>query len=215
LKASQAAARQLWAASSDDQGECAAQVEAKGQWVDAAGRLWLEQRKNRFPWLVTDFVTLGSPLAHGLLLLARNADEFERKKTQLELPTSPPKLEKNHGGFAYRRDYQTDDRARRSTFVLNQGAVFAVTLWTNLFFSARFWVRGDLVGGPVAPTLGPGVIDVPVRTARRGGWLAHTNYWRPHQRDRGDHGSAIDCLVAALDIHGRRFKSTLAQERTP
>ena len=41
-------------------------------------------------WLVTDFITLGSPLAHASLLMAREADEFRRKKEEREFPTCPP-----------------------------------------------------------------------------------------------------------------------------
>lgn len=44
-------------------------------------------------WLVTDFVTLGSPLAHASVLVARNEQEFTRKKEEREFPVCPPVLE--------------------------------------------------------------------------------------------------------------------------
>jgi hypothetical protein len=82
-------------------------------WQKASRRLWLEQRANLFPWLVTDFITLGSPLAHGLLLLARSQAEFRRKKAQFELPTCPPRLEQGRT-FSYPLHYNLDDGTPRT-----------------------------------------------------------------------------------------------------
>ena len=44
-------------------------------------------------WLVTDFVTLGSPLAHASVLMVRDEQQFSRKKEEREFPTCPPALE--------------------------------------------------------------------------------------------------------------------------
>lgn len=44
-------------------------------------------------WLVTDFVTLGSPLAHAPFLMARKSEDFDRKRREREFPICPPVLE--------------------------------------------------------------------------------------------------------------------------
>jgi hypothetical protein len=203
LRGAEAAAKRLSHATSH--ADAHAVQKAKVDWVGACRCLWLEQRKNGFPWLVTDFITLGSPLAHGLLLLARNRTEFERKKIQRELPTSPPQLEDGRA-FSYRCRYEIDNDRLRTIFALHHAALFAVTLWTNLFFPARFGVKGDFVGGAVSSTLGAGIADIPVRTATRGGWLTHTSYWKPHKLDRGDTESAIAKLITALDLRRSSFR---------
>ena len=41
-------------------------------------------------WLITDLVTLGSPLTHAEFLLAKNVDELKVKIAQREFPTCPP-----------------------------------------------------------------------------------------------------------------------------
>ncbi len=200
LQHAETAARRLWEANSSDKN---ALEGARKDWVAASRHLWLEQRKNGLPWLVTDFITLGSPLAHSLLLLARNKNEFDRKKKQRELPTSPPQLEKDKT-FSFRNYYTIENNAQRTAHVLHHAAPFAVTNWTNLYFPARFVLKGDFIGGPIADYLGPGIVDIPVRTATWGGWLAHTHYWRPHRTDRADHMSAMSRLIAALDIERNR-----------
>jgi hypothetical protein len=204
LQVTEAAAKRLWEAANQTDSDALRQ--ARNDWTGACRRLWLEQRKNGFPWVVTDFITLGSPLTHGLLMLARNRAEFDRKKVQRELPTSPPQLEGGRA-FSYQRHYKLQDETPRTTFALHHAALFAVTRWTNLFFPVRFVLKGDPVGGPVVDAFGPGVIDVPVRTATRGGWLVHTSYWQPHEKDRRDQKSAIARLTAALDIGRNSFKA--------
>jgi hypothetical protein len=42
--------------------------------------LWLQQRRLGSPWLVTDFITMGSPLAHAAILLTRNAGELRARQ---------------------------------------------------------------------------------------------------------------------------------------
>ncbi len=203
LHRAEAAAKNLWrsAGGADEK----ALQQARDEWTQASRLLWIEQRRNHFPWLVTDFITLGSPLAHGLLLMARSRAEFDRKKLQRELLTSPPQLEDGRR-LSYRIEYNLANGAPRSTRALNHAAVFAVTRWTNLFFPARFGLKGDLIGGAISDAFGPGVIDVPVVTATRGGWLAHTSYWQPHKSDRRNPDSAINQLTLALDIRRRNIK---------
>jgi hypothetical protein len=121
-------------------------------------------------WLVTDFVTVGSPLAHASFLLTRKPEEFNAKKTERELPACPPILEKVKGQQRFCYPLKQD-------WVPNHAAVFAPTRWTNLFFPCVATVFGDVIGGPVRPMFGRGVQDVPLRTTIRGGLFTHTAYW--------------------------------------
>lgn len=140
---------------------------------------WKEQRQWGNPWRVTDFITLGSPLAHSALLLARDREEFEERKRQRELPTCPPV--KDSKGFAYGGSViQTKGGRKFSPLVLHHAAPFAVTRWTNIFFPARFGLFGDIIGGPLQPVFGPGIKDIPVslNSAKRFTPAAHKAYWK-------------------------------------
>ena len=136
-------------------------------------------------WLVTDFVTLGSPLTYGAILLADSADDFSSKTEKLrELPTCPP--DRSHrdrdGGFAVHLRYEAaipDDDPR---LILHHAAPFALTRWTNFFY------KWDPVGGPLGNVFGLFIRDVEVKLPRvprhrhwrrRGftGLRLHTKYW--------------------------------------
>lgn len=145
-------------------------------------------------WLVTDFVTMGSPLAHASVLMVRNVEEFNRKKAEREFPTCPPFLETVAGQerFSFKPD---------EVWVPHHAAVFAVTRWTNLYFPCRFTLWGDVIGGPVAPAFGPGVRDVPVVTNIFGGIFSHTAYWKtPADQPPGTTPSHIAELRKAVRI---------------
>jgi len=132
--------------------------------------LWQEQRRLCNPWLVTDLVTVGSPLAHAAMLLANTPAELRERQREMELPVAPPHRNLE-GDFAYPVDYEVGGQ-KRTIRVLHHGAMFACTRWTNLYFP------GDFVGGPLAPLFGRGVEDRRVRD----NWLSfaplsHTRYW--------------------------------------
>lgn len=127
-----------------------------------------ELAENGNPWLVTDFLTLGSPLTHAEILLAKDKDQLISKQSDREFPTSPPTLE--NGKFSY----PPDSKQR----VLHHAAVFGPTRWTNLYFPARWLIFGDLIGGPLKDLFGWGIADRPVQTKLRKGIFSHTLYWR-------------------------------------
>lgn len=141
-----------------------------------------EYRSFKNPWLVTDLITLGSPLAHGLLWFASSKEDFEFRKKQRELTTCPPQQDRK--GYAYcRRVVDLGEGKKFSPLVLHHASVFAVTRWTNLYFPARLGIFGDFVGGPLAEEFGLGIRDIPVRTTKWKGIanmtiFSHTQYWR-------------------------------------
>ncbi len=126
-------------------------------------------------WIVSDFITMGSPLAQATFLLAEGGGEgtlqrsFDRKRREREFPTSPAPLSSD------RNLSFTSGSGER---LFHHGALFGLTRWTNLFFPVRGILWGDLVGGAARPLFGCGVKDVPVKGGWFGSFLGHTAYWR-------------------------------------
>ena len=181
-----------------------AQMEAfAAKWRIASRSVNEEQRINGDGWLVTDFVTLGSPLAHGALLLAKDRPDFERRARERELPHCPPVRELN-GKFSFEHRDLDDQAQQQRAVILNHAAIFAVVNWTNLYFPCRYGLKGDLVGGPVAPLFWAGVRDIPVATKTWGGWLAHTHYWRRNPADEDISTAPVPKVREALDLKRQR-----------
>jgi hypothetical protein len=183
--------------------------------ADMKHDLWREQRRNGNPWLITDFVTLGSPLTYSSLLIADSPDDLTSQKTRRELPTDPPEPEvttsKRTGETRYRVSYRERyraDQTMRDIWLLNHGAPFAVTAWTNIYFKNRLLVVGDPVGGPVSPQLGDGVTDIEIPHQRKLASL-HTAYWRPRSAPAEQ---ACDELFAALALDSLDDLRALADE---
>lgn len=185
--------------------------------LDKAQRLqfiaWKWSRRNGQPWLVTDLITLGSPLAHGDFLMARRPDLFAAAKSERKLPTCPPvtELEKKSGfkRISFEADYADRISGKNKTFtILHHAAPFSITRWTNLYFPSR--LRGDPVGGPVAEQFGSWVKDVELRPPKGG--FVHTYYWRPGP---GKDGKAhLDVLRATMRLDsGRDILRVLAKQR--
>lgn len=196
---------------------------------------WREQRALGSPWRISDFITLGSPLAHAELLLAANKEEFAARKRQREIVTCPPLRDQK--GYAYSApnsvvvsgaEQGDGSRAekRYTPLILHHAAPFAVTRWTNLYFPVKVGLFGDLVGGALASSFGPGIRDVSVRTSRPLGWtlLAHTSYWyRGVSRPAATASSspseelpdALDALRGALALRElRKFAVRAGQQTT-
>jgi hypothetical protein len=162
-------------------------------------------------WLVTDFVTLGSPLTHARYLMC-NGDsrvelnqDFERRLEEREFPSCPPsKVSSDPDGWLAFKNPRT------GAYRLHHGGLFALTRWTNLYFpmSQLFW--GDPVGGPVAiegegddaqPLFGTHVKDQEVCLSKPTvkDFFTHTAYW---DLKRGDGRAApqIRSLIEAIDL---------------
>jgi hypothetical protein len=57
---------------------------------------------------------------------------------------------------------------------------------------------GDVIGGPLAPVLGPAIIDVDLRKLRGQSWsFTHTKYWKTGQELQ--HIKALRDAVNLLD----------------
>lgn len=131
-----------------------------------------DEDKDDSRWLVSRFVTLGSPLAHAQYLLAHDGDDLKRRQLNREMPTCPPVYEPG-SGFGYRvKDEPGVSHPRK----LHQAAPFACTRWINLYF------QPDLIGDPLIDTFGPGIenVKLPETGVPFGKRLlfSHVWYWR-------------------------------------
>jgi hypothetical protein len=165
----------------------------QAQWA-----LWRSQCKLGNPWRITDFISIGSPLVHSEMLLARSKAELRQRQSERELSTCPPQADR--GKYSYLVNYKVNNQPR-SCHVLHHAALFACTRWTNLYFP------GDFVGGPLAPVFGPGIADVRVGSGVTAYTpLSHTCYW---SRKRC-YESSVHALVSALALES---KSSLAKPK--
>jgi hypothetical protein len=175
-----------------------------------------ELAANGCRWRVTDFVTLGSPLAHAEVLLARDRADLMSKQADRELPTCLPVLEtfvRKSGPlrrFSFPFDMEDPDGFR----IAHHAAVFAPTRWTNLYFPSDGFLHGDLIGGPLSGVFGGGIRDVPVSTTARGGLLSHTLYWTSAPGSGAPaHVEALRGAVDLTDAHGKRDGTTAPPDR--
>ncbi|MEM7043843.1 MAG: hypothetical protein AAF543_13620 [Pseudomonadota bacterium] len=117
--------------------------------------LWQEIRKQGCPWLITDFVTVGTPMYMADQLISTDPGDFGERVVRRQLPVCPPRPDlpgSTVGKTLYSYPYG-------GAQVLYHGAPFAVTRWTNMWFPARFGFFGDWFGGPLAPLFGRGIAD--------------------------------------------------------
>lgn len=144
---------------------------------DAQESIWEEQKKRAranktVPWLISDFITLGSPLAHGTFLLANSREEFKTRKKDRELPTCPPE-EDPCGKYGYFYD-------NSGFLVPHHAAPFVCVRWTNIYYP------GDFIGGPLGAVFGKGIKDIRASSKSLFDWsvFSHTRYWKPSSNDK-------------------------------
>jgi len=168
-------------------------------------KLWQELReKDMWPWLITDFITMGSPLTHAQLLLARSDEDFDARKADGELVTCPP--DPRPANCLYSRRYKTPHGPRNADTPTHM-VPFACTRWTNLFFPYRRVIFGDIIGGPLGGSFGAGIRDISVALNGFCGTLAsHVCYWvSPNRKapSSGKHPTQTVKTVLKLDcLHG-------------
>lgn len=165
-------------------------------------------------WRVTDFVTLGSPLAYARILLAESNGEFIDFVGSRRLPSNPPVPDDGRdparpptGFYAW-----TESSTGQRWLSPHHAAMFAFTRWSNLYFPASHVIFGDIVGGPIDPGLGLGIKNVAIDCLHRFGHriFSHTSYWS----SGGTHGtpSHINAVQDALDIGDRNTAAGLPRD---
>lgn len=143
-------------------------------------------------WLVSDFVTTGSPLSKADLLMARDTEEFLARRRRREYATSPPWPDKATGEqFSYKP-------AHGSPAIPHHASVFGPTVWTNIYFRDRWFAFGDVIAGPIAEHFGRGIRDLPLAP----GWsFRHLHYWT--KSDAKPTPPWIDKLRRAVNLAGK------------
>ena len=145
-------------------------------------------------WLISDLVTIGSPLTHAEFLLADGAEALEARGRARELPLCPPfreALDPQLDAAARLGGMLADGQTRLMSYrpnpmadgwALHFAAPFAAVRWTNVFDPARRVAQGDMISGPLAPNFGRGIVDLDIskgdRPSRR---FSHTRYWNAGQ----------------------------------
>ncbi len=158
---------------------------------------WNSMRKNTQTWLVTDLVTLGSPLSAASYLMADSESELAEAMAHRELPKCPPVTESDgrHERMSFDRSYtDREGKAHRTFKYFHHAAAFAVTRWTNLFFDDG--LLKDPIGGPLAKIFGHWVRDVPLPDPLPKKYFLHTHYWTQFGEDQH-----INELLGALDLN--------------
>lgn len=186
----------------------------------AAQRAYFEDFRGRGgEWLVSDFISMGSPLAHAKFLLAGNDEEFAKRIKDREYPACPPVLEETENSeedarFSYRPNIR-DENGKRGWHVPHHAAPFSVTRWTNLYFPVEAVLWGDFIAGPLSPVFGEGIRDIPVYLDERKkcGFFSHTRYWK--MPADGSVPPQIAALRESLDLaNARGRKQEVGEEKS-
>lgn len=140
--------------------------------------LWAGLRAQGNPWLITDFISFGSPMYFADRLYTRDRAQFDRRVELDELATCPPKKERNKCNNIHNQGlyFSWNNGGHR---VLHDAAPFAVVRWTNFWYPSFAGFFGDWFGGRLAPLFGKGIKDIPVSGNRPHRWApgaAHAMY---------------------------------------
>ena len=133
----------------------------------------------RKPWLVSDFISVGSPLSKLRLFSAEGDKKLEwERRNERTILTNPPM-----------KDYATKEyyyKVGGDSYKFHHGALFAFTRWTNIFHS------GDWIGGDIDSINGKGTKNIKLDYSKKvdEGWISycfnkmksltplmHTEYW--------------------------------------
>lgn len=149
-------------------------------------------------WIISDFITLGAPLAHAEFLMSESHTDLRKRQMNRLLPTCPPMPEYDGTTKLRHISYDPKGNSKRqpeTRRVLHHAAIFGYTRWTNLYSDEAFLLTGDLISGPVAGAFGAqigdklvrGIRDISVLPALTEGkhvasghkrtFFSHNNYW--------------------------------------
>ncbi len=130
-----------------------------------------EYRNLNLNWLITDFITIGSPLCN-MDFLSGSKIPFRTLLEEREYPCCPPLNDEPKKAVYYVENIKLED-GYWGFKTLHHAALFAVTRWTNIYY------KSDFIGGAVSPLFGNGVKDIPVESKIPKILLGgHTRYWR-------------------------------------
>ena len=157
-------------------------------------------------WLISDFITLGSPLTYADFLIFPSKQTFNLRKLDREYPTSPPIKESGH--YYYQSNGDT---------FLHHGAVFAPVKWTNIYCPSSFIGIGDIISGrvsnnfsykkqlkdkliPIQRDTDTPIKELKLAAKEMGGGFTHTKYWKTHN-DNNSENTNLTKLREALKLY--------------
>jgi hypothetical protein len=170
---------------------------AQNAYMKLQRELLHEQQERGNNWLISDFITLGSPLAHGELLMAESKKSFGERTEERELPINPPFKEYN-GGISYPQPYYGGSGSKARDIymdIIHHAGHFAFTRWHNLYY------KQDYVGGELAPIFGKGIKDTLVKSESfkaKLPFLMHTCYWGEPDKPKGSMKESIEYLKKVI-----------------
>lgn len=177
---------------------------------EAQRNLWLGLRKNGNPWIITDFVTAGTPMYMADRIYTKNEKEFRERASLTELPRCPP-VSDDASGEPLKYTWKNGSRK-----VLYHGAPFAVVRWTNVWFPPALGFFGDWFGGPLARLYGYGIQDVPLKGNKPKQLIpawAHTLYFDFPEDEGAD--SVTGVLQEAFDLASSEWLAPTLQAPAP
>jgi len=154
-------------------------------------RCLAELREQGSPWIISDFVTLGSPLSHAEFLMAYDKEDLRKQQERRVQPTCPPTLEYDATTKKRHFSYRTEDGATAPR-TPHHASLFAFTKWTNIYSPHRAILWGDIISGRLGGQFDltvenksfSGIDDIVVlpepSPAKKGVWppfFTHTKYW--------------------------------------
>lgn len=172
-------------------------------------------------WLITDFITLGSPLTHCEFLLNTDRQQFKTHKESRELPIAPPIAEaldplNQAKALAAQIDLRLGNNLISFPFELpdpvagkaleywqmHHAAPFAAVRWVNIHDPTILYVSGDIVSGPLRHLYGPAIQDINLRKAEgpRSYGFTHLRYWALGKQQTAT--AAVTALRKALNLIG-------------
>lgn len=126
-------------------------------------------------WLITDLVTIGSPLTYAGHVYVQDDGLFAKLKEQREYPTCPPHFQQSEKTNIFKSETFKIESVEHplSAKHFNHSSPFAVTKWTNIYYSS------DFIGGPLKKAFGAGIKDIEVKLKNRIVIYpkGHTEYW--------------------------------------
>lgn len=137
------------------------------------------------PWLISKFITLGSPLTYAGFLLCDSREQFQSDIFDFQSrAVCPPAFDKAFDNEAKDSTFCTSSSGKdepRSGLLPHFSAMASVCSWTNLYFKTKFTFWGDIISGPLngqpPDGLGLGILDVALNAKETGAGFAHNHYW--------------------------------------
>lgn len=187
-------------------------ADALDEFQAAQFELWQDVRAQGNPWRITDFVTVGTPMALADMFVGRppvlgglSRDDgrhelFAKLVRRGVVVRCPPRSEALPVDAA-----EPAPSSFGSDGVLGAQSPFAVTRWTNIWFPVRRGsIRGDWFGGELQPLFGQGVREIGVSgnlPERLRPGVPQTTYFKYPERDaEGDMAFHLRGVLA-LDDH--------------